>query len=70
METKSIGHTRSTPVVVPESWGTSSYFRRLTRVDEFTADYWTGKVHRPAHRVGHPVPMAGCPGCAFESAVV
>lgn len=56
----------------PESgtWGTTSYFSRMSGADHETAAYWTRVVHRPAHRVSHQYrSIEGCPGCAYERAV-
>jgi hypothetical protein len=59
-----------TEIDTPETWGTASRFRRLARVDADTAAYWLLTVHRPAHRVGHPLlNVEDCPGCAFETAM-
>jgi hypothetical protein len=52
------------------TWGTATYFSRLTGADLETASYWLRTVSRPAHRFGHPhLNIDGCPGCAFERAV-
>lgn len=52
------------------TFGTTSYFSRMTGADRDIAAYWTKTVDRAAHRNVHPrLNIEGCPGCAFETAV-
>jgi hypothetical protein len=51
-------------------WGSLRQFQRLTGVGEDVSLYWLATVHRPAHRIAHPLlSVRDCPGCAFEQAV-
>ncbi len=69
MSTHTIDRQSSTATVVPETWGTATYFARLARVDQGTSIYWVTRVARRAHKLGHPfLSIAGCPGCLFERA--
>jgi hypothetical protein len=54
-----------------DRWGTAVLFARLARVELQVAAYWLKTVYRPAHRAYHPrLNIAGCPGCAYETAQV
>jgi hypothetical protein len=58
------------PPTLPLTYGTTSYFSRMTGADRDIAAYWTSTVDRAAHRNVHPrLSVEGCPGCVFERAV-
>jgi hypothetical protein len=62
---------RPSPALEPRmDWGTAALFLARACCDETVAEHWTRNVARPAHRMGHPVAQAGCPGCRYETAVM
>ncbi len=69
MTTETIG-VSPPPTSQALTFGTATYFSRMTGVDLETSAYWVSTVDRPAHRMGHPrLNVEGCPGCVFERAV-